>query len=69
MYDLFDLLLFLTVKHMVGLPGDLYDKVAGTVGLVTLQMWDAYNNRVLTGGQTLELALLAVGGLRDGMCS
>jgi hypothetical protein len=42
--------------------GTLYDNVAGVPTTVSLQLRDYFNNKLITGGRYIELALLGVGG-------
>ena len=51
------------IAQYTTVQGDLYDKIAGTEGTITLQLWDTYKNRVYTGGDNLELAMLGVAGM------
>lgn len=40
----------------------LYDNVAGVTAQIDLQLRDYYNNKLISGGRNIELALLGVGG-------
>ena len=43
-------------------PGDIYDNIAGVTRFVNIQLRDYYNNKLIYGGDRLELALIGVGG-------
>jgi hypothetical protein len=43
--------------------GTIYDNTAGIPASVQMQTRDYFQNKLITGGRSLELAILGVGGM------